>query len=153
MCHVLWLSVFLPQSKNVEEKAVWDQQSYNQTHEPVWASKEVKQQSSSKSNHTPRGVYVISNPLMCFAEQRYNYGKSSSSSTQGSSRSGHSGSGSTTKPPGKSSAGGGPTRPVAPPPPATVGGQGRGSGPPMERQYTGQFSMFVDEGQFPTWDD
>ncbi|XP_017030313.1 solute carrier family 7 member 14 [Drosophila kikkawai] len=116
-------------SKNVEEKAVWDQQSYNQTHEPVWASKEVKQPS----------------------KQRYNYGKSStaSSSAQGTSRGGtESGSSAATKAPGRNSAG--PTRPVPPPPPTGVG---QTKGPPMERQYTGQFSMFVDEGQFPTWED
>ncbi|KAH8238462.1 hypothetical protein KR032_007277, partial [Drosophila birchii] len=123
-------------SKNVEEKAVWDQQSYNQTHEPVWASKEVKQPS-----------------IWYPTEQRYNYGKSStsSSSAQGTSRGGTesgSGSGAVTKAPGRNSAG--PTRPVPPPPPTGVG---QAKGPPMERQYTGQFSMFVDEGQFPTWED
>ncbi|KAH8392956.1 hypothetical protein KR200_004397, partial [Drosophila serrata] len=114
-------------SKNIEEKAVWDQQSYNQTHEPVWASKEVKQPS----------------------KQRYNYGKSStsSSSAQGTSRGATESSGAT-KAPGRNS--GGPTRPVPPPPPTGVG---QTKGPPMERQYTGQFSMFVDEGQFPTWED
>lgn len=38
------------QSKNVEEKAVWDQPSYmNQNHEPVWASKDnSKQNATSK---------------------------------------------------------------------------------------------------------
>ncbi|XP_001354575.3 high affinity cationic amino acid transporter 1 [Drosophila persimilis] len=126
-------------SKNVEEKAVWDQQSYNQTHEPVWASKEVKQPS----------------------KQRYNYGKSSSSA-QSSSSSKNAQGNVATKPlgPGRSSTG---TRPVAPSPsPHTGAGQAKGSGPgtgtgkggpPMERQYTGQFSMFVDEGQFPSWED
>ncbi|KAI8034785.1 hypothetical protein M5D96_012449 [Drosophila gunungcola] len=130
------LELHVDYSKNVDEKAVWDQQSYNQTHEPVWASKEVKQTST---------------------EQRYNYGKtaSSSSSAQGSSRSGGQGNGAE-KPTGRSTAG--PNRPVPPPP---IPGQTRGSGsvsgsgsnPPMERQYTGQFSMFVDEGQFPSWED
>ncbi|KAH8421481.1 hypothetical protein KR009_008767, partial [Drosophila setifemur] len=131
----LLLSLLVLQSKHVEEKAVWDQQSYNQTHEPVWASKEIKQPS----------------------KQRYNYGKSSSSSVQGSSRSGH---GSAATKPGRSTTN--PNRPGPPPPPAGAGqangsgpgaGSGSGSNPPMERQYTGQFSMFVDEGQFPKWED
>lgn len=128
---------------------MWDQQSYNQTHEPVWASKEVKQPSSKC--HLLAELQQVLYLLLYPTEQRYNYGKSStsSSSAQGTSRGGGGGGtgsgGAATKGPVKN-----PNRPVPPPPPTGVG---QSKGPPMERQYTGQFSMFVDEGQFPTWED
>ncbi|TDG39595.1 hypothetical protein AWZ03_013982 [Drosophila navojoa] len=114
-------------SKNVDDKAVWDQQSYNQTHEPVWASKEVKQSTN----------------------KRYSYGKSATSGGQtgGRNTSGASKSG------GDSAATSAKDARAAPAPPSSSARSAEGRSRPLEHQYTGQFSMFVDEGQFPTWDD
>ncbi|XP_030378712.1 probable cationic amino acid transporter [Scaptodrosophila lebanonensis] len=119
-------------SKNVDDKAVWDQQSYiNQAHEPVWASKEVKQPS----------------------KQRYNYGKSSTTSTQGSSRNAANATKSARNSgPPKPAPGGDKTRGATGSKDASAGSAPSGTGQ-REHQYTGQFSMFVDENQFPTWDD
>ncbi|XP_034112838.1 probable cationic amino acid transporter [Drosophila nasuta] len=114
-------------SKNVDEKAVWDQQSYNQTHEPVWASKEVKQPT----------------------KQRYSYSKTTTSTAGSRNATATAGAGNKS---GKSSEGD-----ARATPPAGAAGRGttasNSSGRTLEHQYTGQFSMFVDEGQFPTWDD
>ncbi|XP_065364572.1 high affinity cationic amino acid transporter 1 [Calliphora vicina] len=88
-------------SKNVEEKAVWDQPSYmNQNHEPVWASKDNAKENATKprSNH-------------------------SSKPQDNNSTNAHN----TTS--------------------ARNPGIGQTSG------NTGTFSMFIDETQFPTWDD
>ncbi|XP_064538756.1 high affinity cationic amino acid transporter 1 isoform X1 [Drosophila montana] len=113
-------------SKNVDDKAVWDQQSYNQTHEPVWASKEIKQPS----------------------KQRYSYGKSSTA--KNAANAGKSGKDADTAS-AASAASAARTGPV----PSQSGNarSATGSARMLEHQYTGQFSMFVDEGQFPTWDD
>ncbi|KAH8304718.1 hypothetical protein KR044_007252 [Drosophila immigrans] len=114
-------------SKNVDEKAVWDQQSYNQTHEPVWASKEIKQPT----------------------KQRYGYAKTATSTAGSKNAAGNGKSGKSTEADARA------TAPAAGPGAAAGTGSGRGnsSGRTLEHQYTGQFSMFVDEGQFPTWDD
>lgn len=149
---------------------MWDQQSYNQTHEPVWASKEIKQPTS---NHIS---FMLNLKPSCFnldfspipqIEQRYSYGKTSSTSTGG----GASSSRNATPKSGKESASGsggsatatasGAARGAPPPPPgppgtgaaAGRGGKSNTSERKLEHQYTGQFSMFVDEGQFPSWDD
>ncbi|EDV99732.1 probable cationic amino acid transporter [Drosophila grimshawi] len=125
-------------SKSVDDKAVWDQQSYNQAHEPVWASKETKQST----------------------KQRYSYGKSSTAGAQSGSRNANKS--------GKDAAAAASTRaapavPEASGAPGAAGATGApgsnaqrsatGSGRTLEHQYTGQFSMFVDEGQFPSWED
>ncbi|XP_068158343.1 solute carrier family 7 member 14 isoform X1 [Drosophila tropicalis] len=119
-------------SKSVEEKAVWDQQSYNQTHEPVWASsKDVKQPS----------------------KQRFTGSSTKTSSASGTARSG-------SRPSANAASGG---RPVQPPglpsrkagvhPTTTEQQQPQQPHQQQDHQYTGQFSMFVDENQFPTWED
>ncbi|XP_023161981.2 probable cationic amino acid transporter isoform X1 [Drosophila hydei] len=113
-------------SKNVDDKAVWDQQSYNQTHEPVWASKEVKQST----------------------KQRYSYGKNATAGGQAGNRNTSNASKS-----GPDAAAAPATDARAAPVPPANARSAEGRSRPLEHQYTGQFSMFVDEGQFPTWDD
>ncbi|KAI8122878.1 putative cationic amino acid transporter [Lucilia cuprina] len=48
-------------SKNVEEKAVWDQPSYmNQNHEPVWASKDNTKENTTKNTITVHETHIES---------------------------------------------------------------------------------------------
>ncbi|XP_059224002.1 high affinity cationic amino acid transporter 1 [Stomoxys calcitrans] len=93
-------------SKNVEEKAVWDQPSYmNQNHEPVWASQD--------NNTTKPNKQTTTKPASNYSTKTQDSTKSNTHNTSSARN------------------------------PAI--GQTSGN--------TGTFSMFVDETEFPTWDD
>lgn len=98
-------------SKNVEEKAVWDQPTYmNQSNEPVWATKDTRAKqttATTKRSNTNYSKATVSNST----KQPQTKNSTSTRNTTANSTT------------------------------ATTTGN------------DGKFTMFIDETQFPTWDD